>query len=213
MSIMKLSNVSKSYGSKAVLENFNMEIFPGEFVAITGTSGSGKSTLLNILGLLEPIDSGTYRILDTENPRSDSKESVQLLRNKISYLFQNFALVNERSVSYNLEIALRFVRVSKARKKELIHRALHQVGLAGFENKKVFELSGGEQQRVALARIILKPSEIILADEPTGSLDLGNRDNVMQILAQLNQEGKTVIVVTHDPNVEKCAKRVIRLGA
>ena len=212
MSIIKLSNVTKSYGSKQVLENFNMEVFPGEFVAITGTSGSGKSTLLNILGLLEPIDSGSYRILDTENPRNDSKESVQLLRSKISYLFQNFALVNERSVSYNLEIALRFVRVSKARKKEMIRQALHQVGLAGFENKKVFELSGGEQQRAALARIILKPSEIILADEPTGSLDLGNRDKVMEILAQLNQEGKTVIVVTHDPNVERCAKRVIRLG-
>ena len=91
-------------------------------------------------------------------------------------------------------------------------QALQRVGLVGFEKKKVYQLSGGEQQRVALARIILKPSEIILADEPTGSLDLGNRDKVMEILAQLNQEGRTVIVVTHDPNVENCAKRVIRLG-
>lgn len=211
MSIIKLSNVTKAYGNKKVLDNFNMEIFSGEFVAITGTSGSGKSTLLNILGILEPIDSGTYRIMDMENPQGDSKESVQLLRHRISYLFQNFALVNERSVSYNLEIALRFAKVPKARKKELIAQALQQVGLQGFEKKKVFQLSGGEQQRVALARVILKPSEIILADEPTGSLDLGNRDNVLAILAQLNQEGKTVIVVTHDPNVEKCAKRVIRL--
>ena len=212
MSIIKLNNITKTYGSKAVLKNFNMEVFPGEFVAITGTSGSGKSTLLNILGMLEPIDTGTYTILGVENPRSDSKESIQLLRSKISYLFQNFALVNERSVAYNLEIALRFAGMSRARKKELIAQALQRIGLAGFENKKVYQLSGGEQQRVALARIILKPSEIILADEPTGSLDLGNRDKVMEILAQLNQEGRTVIVVTHDPNVEKCAKRVIRLG-
>ena len=213
MSIIKLSNVTKAYGNKTVLDNLNMEIFPGEFVAVTGASGSGKSTLLNILGLLEPMDSGTYQILGLDNPRSDSKESVQLLRTKISYLFQNFALVHERSVAYNLGIALRFAGVTRSRKKELIAQALRQVGMEGFEKKKVFQLSGGEQQRVALARIILKPSEIILADEPTGSLDFGNRDKVMEILAQLNQEGKTVIVVTHDPNVEKCAKRVIRLGA
>ena len=213
MSIIKLSNVTKAYGDKTVLDNLNMEIFPGEFIAVTGSSGSGKSTLLNILGLLEPMDSGTYRVLGLENPRSDSKESVQLLRRKISYLFQNFALVPERSVAYNLGIALRFAGVTRSKKKELIAQALRQVGLEGFEKKKVFQLSGGEQQRVALARIILKPSEIILADEPTGSLDFGNRDKVMEILAKLNQEGKTVIVVTHDPNVEKCAKRVIRLGA
>lgn len=211
MSILKLSNVTKAYGNKNVLEHFSLEVLQGEFVAITGSSGSGKSTLLNILGLIEPIDSGTYTILGVENPKIDSKESVQLLRNKISYLFQNFALVNERTVGYNLEIALRFSGASRTRKKELISKALNQVGLPGVENKKVFQLSGGEQQRVALARIILKPSEIILADEPTGSLDLGNRDNVMDILAQLNYEGKTVIVVTHDPNVEKCAKRIIRL--
>ena len=212
MSIIKLDNVTKAYGSNTILENFNMEVFPGEFVAITGKSGSGKSTLLNILGMLEPFDAGRYTILGIENPQSDSKESVRLLRSKISYLFQNFALVNERSVAYNLEIALRFAGVSRAKKKELIAQALQRVGLVGFEKKKVYQLSGGEQQRVALARIILKPSEIILADEPTGSLDLGNRDKVMEILAQLNQEGRTVIVVTHDPNVEKCAKRVIRLG-
>ena len=212
MSIIKLDNVTKAYGSNTILENFNMEVFPGEFVAITGKSGSGKSTLLNILGMLEPFDAGSYTILGIENPQSDSKESVRLLRSKISYLFQNFALVNERSVAYNLEIALRFAGVSRAKKKELIAQALQRVGLVGFEKKKVYQLSGGEQQRVALARIILKPSEIILADEPTGSLDLGNRNKVMEILAQLNQEGRTVIVVTHDPNVEKCAKRVIRLG-
>ena len=212
MSIIKLDNVTKAYGSNTILENFNMEVFPGEFVAITGKSGSGKSTLLNILGMLEPFDAGRYTILGIENPQSDSKESVRLLRSKISYLFQNFALVNERSVAYNLEIALRFAGVSRAKKKELIAQALQRVGLVGFEKKKVYQLSGGEQQRVALARIILKPSEIILADEPTGSLDLGNRDKVMEILAQLNQEGRTVIVVTQDPNVEKCAKRVIRLG-
>lgn len=212
MSIIKLSSITKAYGDKIVLQNFDMEVFPGEFIAITGSSGSGKSTLLNILGLIEPFDSGSYKILGLDNPKIDSTESIQLLRNKISYLFQNFALINERSVSYNLEIALHFSKMSKARKRELIAQALQQVGLAGFENKKVYQLSGGEQQRVALARIILKPSEIILADEPTGSLDLGNRDNVMEILAQLNGEGKTVIVVTHDPNIEKCAKRIIRLS-
>jgi putative ABC transport system ATP-binding protein len=114
-------------------------------------------------------------------------------------------------VRQNLEIALYFLKKTKQEKAQLIADALENVGLSGFENKKVYQLSGGEQQRVALARILLKPSEIILADEPTGNLDSLNRDNVMNILSTLNEKGKTVIVVTHDCTIEKCAKRVIHL--
>lgn len=211
MCILKLENITKKYGKKIVLDNFCMEVDSGDFIAITGPSGSGKSTILNIIGLIESFNSGTYKIFDSINPKIDSTECVKMLRNKISYLFQNFALINDESVYYNLEIALHFSKYSKDKKKQLISEALENVGLSGVERKKVFQLSGGEQQRVALARIMLKPSEIILADEPTGSLDRSNRDNIMSILSELNEKGKTVIVVTHDPNVVKCAKKTIYL--
>lgn len=211
MNIIKLNNITKTYGNNTVLNRFSMEVETGDFIAITGPSGCGKSTLLNIIGMIESFDSGTYEIYDAVNPKVDSEECIQILRNKISYLFQNFALVNEKTVAYNLEIALHFVKASKCQKKELMKNALNKVGLDGFENKKVFQLSGGEQQRVALARIMLKPSELILADEPTGSLDMGNRDNIMTILTQLNKEGKTIIIVTHDPSIVECAKKVIYL--
>ena len=134
-----------------------------------------------------------------------------LLRNKISYLFQNFALLNDKTVAYNLEIATHFLKYDKKTRAMKFAQALERVGLSGFEQKKVYQLSGGEQQRIALARIMLKPSELILADEPTGSLDEGNRNKVMEILGQLNDEGKTIIVVTHDSEIEKCAKRRINL--
>lgn len=209
--ILRLNEITKKYGENIVLNKFSMEVNQGDFIAITGPSGCGKSTLLNIIGMIETYESGSYEIFGTTNPKMDSPESVQILRNKISHLFQNFALINEKSVYYNLEIALHFRKLSKEAKKQLISEVLDKVGLPGVEKKKVFKLSGGEQQRIALARIMLKPSELILADEPTGSLDMSNRDNIMEILAQLNKEGRTVIIVTHDPNVVKCAKKVIYL--
>ena len=211
MSIIKMSDITKKYGDKTILDHFNMEISEGDFVAITGPSGCGKSTLLNILGLIEPFDSGEYEIFGIKNPNIDSSNAVHLLRDKISYLFQNFALINDNTVYYNLEIALHFLKHSKIEKDSLIASALETVGLSGFENKKIYQLSGGEQQRVALARIMLKPSKLILADEPTGSLDVGNRDKIMDILTSLNQKGKTIIIVTHDQNIVACAKNVIRL--
>lgn len=213
MSILKLSNITKKYGDNIILNDFSMEVKKGDFIAITGPSGCGKSTLLNIIGLIEPFNSGTYEIFELKNPKVDSSESIHLLRDKISYLFQNFALVNDRTVRYNLDMALYFSKLSSKEKNTLITETLTSLGLVEFENKKIFQLSGGEQQRVALARIMLKPSELILADEPTGSLDMGNRDNIMNILIDLNKKGKTVIIVTHDLNIVKCAKKVIFLNA
>jgi putative ABC transport system ATP-binding protein len=211
LSIIKLDNVTKLYGKRKILDNFSIEVNEGEFVAITGKSGSGKSTILNIIGLLETIDDGNIIIDGKKNLSPSSSESVRLLRSTISYLFQNFALIDEQTVANNLLLALRYVKESKKVKLQKIKEQLITVGLEGYENKKIFELSGGEQQRVSIARIMLKPSKIVLADEPTGSLDTGNRDTIMNLLKKLNNEGKTIIIVTHDKDVAEVCGRVIQL--
>ena len=171
MDTISLKNITKKFGNKVIFKNFNLNIKKGDFVSIMGPSGTGKSTLLNIIGLLESKDSGDIKILDYLNPKFNSKEGVYLLRKEISYLFQNYGLVENKTVNYNLKMATHFLKLSKNEENKKIKDALSKVGLENIENEKVYSLSGGEQQRVALAKIILKPSSIILADEPTGSLD------------------------------------------
>lgn len=210
MSIIRLENVSKSYNKK-VLDNISIDIKEEELVAITGESGRGKSTLLNIIGLLEYPDSGKVIVDGQTNVKPSSMKANKILRNKISYLFQNFALIDEESVYSNLMLSLKYNSCSKSEKKEKIKNALNKVGLENYEKRKIYELSGGEQQRVAIARVILKPSKIILADEPTGSLDEKNRDQVISLLKYLNKEGKTVVIVTHDKNVANECDRIIEL--
>lgn len=211
MPIIRLNNITKSYGSRKIVDNFCLEIENGEFVAITGVSGKGKSTILNIIGLLEDTDSGDVIIDGQQNLKPNTNKSVKILREKISYLFQNFALIDEETVSYNLFLALKYVKGSKSDKLKAVSEALKKVGLEGSEKRKIYELSGGEQQRVAIARIILKPGKIILADEPTGSLDEDNRNIVFKLLKNLNTEGKTIIMVTHDKKVAQSCSRVINL--
>ena len=211
MLVVKMKNLRKTYGSHIILNDFNLEVEEGEFVAITGSSGSGKSTLLNIIGGIETFDSGEYNLFGKETPDYNSYAGIKLLRYDISYLFQNFALISSRTVRENIEIGLQYSKLKRQEKNNLISEALIKVGLEGYDKRKVFELSGGEQQRVALARIILKPSKLILADEPTGSLDLQNREIVMKILCDLNKMGKTIIIVTHDPNVVQYASKSIAL--
>lgn len=209
MYIVFLNNIS--YGNKKVLTNLSLSIEAVEFVAITGKSGKGKSTILNILGLLETTDSGKMIVDGMENIKPNSGRSMKVIREKISYLFQNFALVDEEKVNYNLKLALKYVKISKKGKNEKIKNALISVGLDGYEKRKIYELSGGEQQRVAIARIILKPSKIVLADEPTGSLDEENVKIVLGLLRELNKDGKTVIIVTHDKQLANECDRIIEL--
>jgi len=210
LAIIELKNIIKKYGTKKVLDNFSMEISKGEMIAITGPSGKGKTTILNIIGLLEKFDEGELIIDGESNLKPNSMKATKILREKISYLFQNFALVDDETVYYNLDLALRYVKVSKKEKKVLMEKALSDVGLSGCGNSKIFELSGGEQQRIALARIILKPCKIVLADEPTGSLDEENSINILRLLALLKEKGKTIIIVTHDKNVaDKCDRVII----
>lgn len=211
--MIDIKNITKKYDDRVIFKNFSLKINDGEFVVITGKSGCGKSTLLNIIGLLEDPDKGKV-VIDGEKILSpQSKNAVKVIRNKISYVFQNFALVDEETVKYNLMLALRYVKLSHKEKENKIADALAKVGLCGYENKKIYQLSGGEQQRVSLARVFLKPSEIILADEPTGSLDKENAAIVINILKRINRDyGKTVLIVTHDENLKEIGDRIIDLS-
>lgn len=208
--MLKVNNVTKAFGSKKVLEEVSFEIKQGEKVAIVGESGRGKTTLLNIIGMIEKPTSGTIDLCGYENVKVNSKQSRTLYRDHIGYLFQNFALLDNETVLKNFKVAIH-TKVFRHIAKEKIATVLKNVGLENYERKKVYNLSGGEQQRVALARLMLKPCDIVLADEPTGSLDSKNRDRVLAHLDQLNAEGKTIIVVTHDTYVANWCDRIIEL--
>lgn len=212
MSIINIKNFNKSFGDKVVFKDFNLEINDGDMVAITGPSGCGKTTLLNTIGLIEPVEQGEYHIFQKAAPKINSKQANKMIRENISYLFQNFALVDNFTIKENLMMALRYVKQTKKEKEESIDNALRMVGLENYQKLKVFEISGGEQQRVAIARCLLKPSKVILADEPTGSLDTKNRDEILAILNQLNASGKTIIIVTHDNKVAESCHHTIGLG-
>ena len=209
--MIKLENVTKTIGEKVILENLSLKINQGDLVAIVGKSGSGKSTLLNLLGLIDGDYSGYYEIFGQKNVPVNSVKSQAIIREHISYLFQNFALIDNETVEYNLMLALKYVKLSKKDKVKKIEEILERVGLPSTLHQKVSELSGGEQQRIAVARAILKPSQLLLADEPTGSLDPENRDLVLNFLLDMNKEGKTVIIVTHDAYVAQQCHRVIEL--
>ena len=209
MKAIEIKDICKKYGEIEVLKNFNMDVEENEFVCIVGGSGSGKSTLLNIIGLLEKADSGEVIYFNEKSCKPYSNNAVKMLRNEIGYLFQNFALVDDESVYNNLKIALEYTKVIN--KAEAIANALKEVGLSGIEKKKVYKCSGGEQQRIAVARLLLKPCRIVLADEPTGSLDPHNKKIVIDLLLHLKEIGKTVLVVTHDQEVAAVANKVVRL--
>lgn len=209
--MIKLENVTKTIGGKVILENLSLKINQGDLVAIVGKSGSGKSTLLNLLGLIDGDYSRHYEIFGQKNVPVNSVKSQAIIREHISYLFQNFALIDNETVEYNLMLALKYVKLSKKDKVKKIEEILERVGLPSTLHQKVSELSGGEQQRIAVARAILKPSQLLLADEPTGSLDPENRDLVLNFLLDMNKEGKTVIIVTHDAYVAQQCHRVIEL--
>ena len=207
--MIELKNITKSFGSNIIFDNFNCTIEDGEFLGIKGKSESGKSTLLNIIGLLEKYDTG-HIIIDGQEIDHDNKKQIkELLRMKMGYLFQNFALIDDFSVLKNLSIGLENKR--KKERIDLIQKVIDELNLQIDLNQEVFKLSGGEQQRIALARIILQNKDIVLADEPTASVDSVNRDIILNILKKLNQSGKTVVLVSHDDYVIKQANRIIQL--
>lgn len=207
MSIIALKNITKQYGNNIVLDKYNLTVEKGEFICIMGNSGSGKSTLLNIIGLLENADNGTVQVCGIQNPKINSKKGRELLRYKVAYLFQNYGLIEDQTVEYNISISAKYAS-DKSDLNNKIKNVLHDVGLDGFEKRKVYQLSGGEQQRVALAKIMIRPCEIILADEPTGSLDKTNKELVLSIIKGLHKNGMTIIMVSHDEIVKEYAERI-----
>ena len=211
MNLVEINNLTKKYEKKTILRDISLTVEEGEFVCIHGKSGCGKSTLLNIIGLIEKYDSGSVKLFGNDINRTSIFARQKLIRYKIGYLFQNYALIDDNSVMNNLLIGMKYIKESDKIKKSKISETLKLVGLDGYEKKMIYKLSGGEQQRVAIARVMLKPSELILADEPTGSLDPENRDIVMDLLKKLNNEGKTILLVSHDVNVVKSADRVVEL--
>lgn len=209
MSYIELKNIEKSYGKKIVLKNFNLSVERGEFVGIQGESGKGKSTLLNIIGLLETCE-GEIWLNGHRVSFKDYRKLSKTFNIKIGYLFQNFALIDDVSVYENLNIVQS--PGNKSEKRQKMIEALRRVG---FEEEvlkqKIYELSGGEQQRIAVARIMLYDSDIILADEPTGSLDRKNKEIVMRLLKELQKENKTILMVSHDDESLEYCSRVVCL--
>jgi putative ABC transport system ATP-binding protein len=209
---IELSGVGKAFGSRRVIANLDVTVHAGELVAITGPSGAGKSTVLNLIGLLERPDAGTIRLFGRPAPSMSSARGRRLLRTRLGYLFQNYALIDSDTAAANLAVAQTFSGAVSGGKKAARLAALARVGLEGMADRRVYELSGGEQQRLAIARLLLKPCDLILADEPTGSLDADNRDRVLALLSELRDAGKTVVIVTHDPAVAQRCDRVVMLG-
>lgn len=209
--ILRAKAISKSFGEKLLFKNLDLEIDRGESLVIVGKSGSGKSTLLNILSLIEERDSGDLYFMDEYISSIDYRKVRPLISEHIGYLFQNYGLLDNKSVYENINIANRYVKDSKKNKDIKIKSSLEKVGLKGYEDRKVFSLSGGEQQRVALARLLVKPSSIIFADEPTGNLDKENENKVIDILLGFRDEGKAVVVVSHNTNIINKFDKVIYL--
>ena len=205
--MIEVNHISKQYNNEPVVSDFSLKIERGDFLAITGESGKGKTTILNMIGLLEKADGGEIIIDGVKNP--NKKQTMLIQRHTFGYLFQNYALIENETVENNLKIALEYQ--NGINKDSVMKEALEFVGLRGVMNKKIYQLSGGEQQRVALARVYIKKAEYIFADEPTGNLDSKNRDKVFELLKQLNEAGKTVIFVTHDMVLASQAKRHIRI--
>ncbi|MBC1967389.1 ATP-binding cassette domain-containing protein [Listeria sp. FSL L7-0091] len=201
--MIELVNVSKKIKDKLILKKVSLSIGTGEFIAIVGESGSGKTTLLNIIGHLEAKDSGQIKINHTEY---HSKKEIMVLKKEIlGFIFQNYLLMENETVQDNLSI-------SKGTDRNLMIKYLDYVGLdESYLLKKVYQLSGGEKQRIAIVRILLKPFQLLLADEPTGNLDNKNKQKIIELFLELKKQGKTIICVTHDPEISGKADRVIHI--
>jgi putative ABC transport system ATP-binding protein len=213
--MLKLEHVSKVYRTTdvetAALDDVSLEVKPGEFLAIMGPSGCGKSTLLNILGLIDSPTSGSYWFLGEDIARCSEEELTRRRRAGIGFVFQSFNLIDDLNVTENVEVALLYVGVPRAERRERIAAALERVDLAHRARHMPKQLSGGQQQRVAVARALVANPKLILADEPTGNLDTANGDAVMEMLTRIMNAGTTIVMVTHSEEHAKRAHRVVNM--
>lgn len=213
--MISIKGLNKSYkmgkNSLHVLKGIDLEVEEGEFVAIMGSSGSGKSTLLNIIGMLDEHDSGTY---DLDNFRIEKLNETKAAnyRNKfLGFIFQSYNLINFKNVLENVALPLYYQKVKRSERNEIALGYLDRVGLSPWANHMPNELSGGQKQRVAIARALAAKPKLLLADEPTGALDTITSHEVMRLIQEINDEGKTILMVTHEDDIANMCKRIVRL--
>ena len=213
--MIKTNDLKKIFLTEEVettaLNKVNFEVKEGEFVSIMGPSGCGKSTLLNMLGLLDNPTEGEYYFLDQEVSKYTERKRANLRKGNIGFVFQSFNLIDELTVFQNVELPLVYLGVSKSDRKKQVDAILEKMQIQNRRNHYPQQLSGGQQQRVAVARAVVANPKLILADEPTGNLDSGNGDEVMDLLTSLHKEGTTVVMVTHSPAYAEYGERIIHL--
>ncbi len=213
--MLHMKDVSKVYRTEMVethaLRELDLEVRAGEFVAVTGPSGSGKTTFLNIAGLLEELTSGEYLLDGIDVKRLDDRARSRLRNEKLGFVFQSFNLIPDLDLFDNVDVPLRYRRLTRGERRKRIESALERVGLASRVRHYPAELSGGQQQRVAIARAIAGDPTLLLADEPTGNLDSQMAREVMQLLEELNAQGTIVVIVTHDPEIAARAQRNVHI--
>jgi ABC-type antimicrobial peptide transport system, ATPase component len=211
--VISLSDIRKTYITGdvelPVLKGINLSIDSGDFLALMGPSGSGKSTLMNIIGCLDRPTAGTYILLDRDVSRASEEELAMIRRDRIGFIFQAFNLIGRISVLKNVELPMMLKGMPRDERRDRALELLKSVGVAHRADFSPLNISGGERQRVAIARALANNPEIIIADEPTGNLDLKSTEEVMDILSGLNREGRTIIMVTHNPEITKYCNRVI----
>ncbi|EGK00527.1 MULTISPECIES: ABC transporter ATP-binding protein [Dysgonomonas] len=214
MSIINLQGITKIYRTKEVetvaLENVNLEVQKGDFLSVMGPSGCGKSTMLNIMGLLDVPSEGKVLIGNTETHNMKDKEMAEFRNKTLGFVFQSFHLINSLNVLDNVELPLLYRKSGDSSRREMAKKVLEKVGLSHRMKHFPSQLSGGQCQRVAIARAIIGDPQIILADEPTGNLDSKMGAEIMDLLFELNNEGTTIVMVTHDEHIAKTTKRIIR---
>ncbi len=213
--MIRTENLTRIFRTEEVetiaLNGVNIEVEDGEFIAIMGPSGCGKSTLLNILGLLDSPTEGKYWLNNEEVGHLKERERTAYRKGRIGFVFQNFNLIDELTVEENIDLQLKYLGIGKAERKERVLDILRKVKLSHRAKHYPHQLSGGQQQRVAIARAVVGKPSIILADEPTGNLDSKNGMEVMQLLSELNEEGTTIVMVTHSKHDATYASRIINL--
>jgi putative ABC transport system ATP-binding protein len=213
--MLKMQSVKKIYRTDMIethaLRDFNLEVKEGEFVAVTGPSGSGKTTFLNIAGLLETFEEGQYWLDGHDVSRLNDNVRSKLRNEKIGFIFQGFNLISDLNIFDNVDVPLRYRGFSGAERKKRINNALEMVGLAARARHLPSQLSGGQQQRVAIARALAGEPKFLLADEPTGNLDSLMARQVMEMLEEINKNGMTIVMVTHDPDLARRAHRNIQI--
>ncbi len=213
--MIKIKDLEKIYRTKEVetiaLNKLSIEVKEGEFVAVMGPSGCGKSTLLNILGLLDDADGGSFIFNGVEVSHFNERKRAEMRKHNIGFVFQSFNLIDELTVYENVELPLIYTGIKAAERKEKVEKVLDKMKIMHRRNHFPQQLSGGQQQRVAVARAVVNNPKLILADEPTGNLDSANGSEVMELLTDLNEQGTTIIMVTHSEHDARFSHRIIRM--